>query len=146
MRKINWEDKLSDEDIAWLRTTGAPGMEERIVRHQEQFEAEVPEVEIPEDKVTRSALDPTAGADSLANQQNGPLLVDPTKESSSADKEDDYDTWTKAELEEEVTARNSLSDTSDVEVVGTGKNGAVLVADLIKGLRLWDQENPGALA
>lgn len=60
-----------------------------------------------------------------------------------ADEADDYDTWTVPELEAEVTKRNTDPENADsqVEVVGTGKNGAVRKPDLIKALRVWDQEN-----
>jgi hypothetical protein len=63
------------------------------------------------------------------------------------DEEDelDYTKWPVKELEDEVAARNAMKDTTKVDVVGTGKDGAVRKADLVKGLRLWDQENPDAL-
>jgi hypothetical protein len=147
MRKIDWESALSDEDIAWLRTTGQPGMEERIQAHQAQYDVQVPEEEVPEDTVTRSALDPTARSSTPAVTGDGPVLIDP-REAGRVDDEiaDDYDSWKKPELEAEVKARNEMADTSDVEVQGTGKDGAVLKEDLVKGLRLWDQENPDALS
>lgn len=148
MRKIDWDAKLSDEDIAWVRQAGFM-TEDQLERHQAQYDAEVPEVEIPEDQATRSALDPKANAATPTGQKNGPLLVDPTKadppESSGDDEGDDYDSWKVPELEAEVTARNQLENTTTVEVTGTGRNGAVTKADLVKGLRLWDVENPQAL-
>jgi hypothetical protein len=147
MRKIDWEQALSPEDISWLRTTGQPGMEERIQAHQAQFDAEVPEEEIPEDTVTRSALDPSARSSTPAVTGDGPLLIDPTAGAGDEDEiSDDYDKWTAKELEDEVSARDNMENTSLVTVTGTGKDGKVLKADMVKGLRLWDQENPGALS
>jgi hypothetical protein len=148
MRKIDWEGPLSDEDVVWLHTTGQPGIEERIERHQAQFGADVPEIEVPADELSKSALDPTARSGELVESAGGPKLVDPTKADAPDDEDDsdDYDTWNKADLESEVEARNGLDNRkTDVEVVGTGKDGAVLKADMIKGLRLWDLENPGVL-
>lgn len=51
---------------------------------------------------------------------------------------DDYDEWTRSELDDEIGKREKLA---PVTVVGTGKNGNVLVTDLVKALRLWDAEN-----
>lgn len=153
MRKIDWDKKLSDEDMAFLRQAGIPGMAERVATHQAQFDAEVPEVETPEDTNTRSALDPSARvADPVPglDQTGAPQLVDPTVSDDAEVPEDedieDYDQWSKDDLETEVTARNQMPDTTSVSVTGTGTNGNVLKSDLIKGLRLWDQENPGALS
>jgi len=142
MRKINWEQKLSDEDIAWLRNAGFMS-EEQLANHQAQFDAEVPDAETPEDTVTRSALDASSSASTPADTGDGPKQVDPTQaDPQDAGPEDDYDSWSKADLEAEVGNRNAIPDTSDVEVVGTGANGNVTKADLIKGLRLWDADNP----
>jgi hypothetical protein len=139
MRKIDWEKPLSEEDVRFLVQAGIPGMEDRIRSNQARFGAEEYAPEVPEDTLTKSALDPTA--------RTGEPIV-PVDAGAPEDEpvEDDYDTWSKADLETEVTARNDLADTSDVEVTGTGKDGAVLKADLVKGLRLWDQENPTALS
>jgi hypothetical protein len=145
MRSINWDKALSEEDIAWLHTTGQPGIEERIQRHQDQHKASVPELDVPEDTVSRDALDPTTRAAEPVNTGNGPQLVDPTDNEIADIEGDDYENWSKSELETEVTARNDMPDTGSVTVTGTGKDGAVLKADLVKGLRLWDQEHPDAL-
>lgn len=148
-RQIDWSAPLSEEDILWLRNSGQPGMEERIQTHQAQYDAEVPEPETGDDVLTASLLDPSARA-SVPVQNDGasaPKLVDPTQ-ADPQDQEpepDDYESWNVAELEDEVSARNALADTSDVTVEGTGKGGKVLKTDLVKGLRLWDQENPDAL-
>lgn len=151
MRKIDWDNKLSDEDVAWLRQAGFMS-EERIATHQAQFDAEVPPVEVPDDEATRSALDPQARVRERAEGtgDGAPVLVDPTAagdaDVSEEDPEgDDYNQWKVAELEAEVKARNELPDTSEVTVEGTGKDGAVRKDDLVKGLRLWDRENPDAL-
>lgn len=151
MRKIDWEKPLSDEDVAWLRQAGFMS-EERIAAHQAQFDAGVPEPETPDDEVTRSALDAQARmADRVPGTGDGaPVLVDPREDAGTdTDDEDmvqdDYDQWKVAELENEVTARNEMPDTTTVTVEGTGKNNSVTKADLIKGLRLWDQENPDAI-
>ena len=127
---------------------------ERAERHQERMNAPVPDDEVVDDSLTRSALDPTARVADMSpgrSETGAPQLVDPTRtenasEGDDGDEEgDDYDSWSKSELENEVTARDALEGTSDVSVVGTGNNGNVLKPDLVKGLRLWDQENPGAL-
>jgi hypothetical protein len=140
MRKINWDDKLTDEDIVWLRNAGHMS-EEQIATHQAQFDADVPDLEAPEDEATRSALS-AAPAVTSSKTGDGPLLVDPRAEDPQDGEPDDYDQWSVAELKAEVDARNGLADTSDVEVEGTGKSGAITKSDLIKGLRLWDAENP----
>lgn len=143
MRKIDWEAALSKDDIVWLRQTGIPGIEERIERHQAQFDAEVPDSEVLDDVTTKSADDPTVRAgETVVEGGGGPQMVDPTG-GGAVEADDDYPKWTVAELAGEVTARNDLPNTTPVEVVGTGKDGAVTKADLVKGLRLWDQMNPG---
>lgn len=155
MRKIDWEGPLSDEDVTWLRQAGFVS-EAQIVKHQAQFDAEVPDVELNPDGVTRSALDPAARvADPVEGMGAGsPVLVVPTEEGAddvpTEDDGDDYDQWKVNELEAEVKARDEIADkredVSFVKIDGTGKNQAVTKGDLIKGLRLWDQENPGALS
>lgn len=147
MRKLNYDKPFSDEDIAWLRQAGSVMSEEQIQRHQAQYDAQVPEDEIPEDEATRSALDPQANAATPTGQQNGPLLIDPTQADPPPvdDEGDDYDSWKIPELEAEVKARNELENTTQVEITGTGSQGKVTKADLVKGLRLWDAENPEAL-
>jgi hypothetical protein len=142
MRQINWDDKLSDEDIAWLRTTGIVGIEDRIARHQEQYDAQVPEDEVPDDEVTQSALDAQSRANTPAETGDGPVQVDPTQADPQGEFEDDYDEWTLPSLKSEVKIRNDMEGTGQVEIVGTGTNGAQTKADIIKGLRLWDAENP----
>lgn len=141
MRKINWDDKLSDEDIVWLRAAGFK-TEDQIAAHQAQFDAQVPDAEVPDDEATQSALDPNSRANTPAGTGDGPMQVDPTQADPPPSVEDDYDTWNVADLKDEVDTRNSMPDTGQVEVSGTGKNGSVTKADLIKGLRLWDAENP----
>jgi len=141
MRKIDWEQKLSDEDIEWLRAAGFMS-EEQIAQHQDQFDAKVPEPEIPDDPATRSALDASSRANTSAETGDGPRLVDPTQADPQDEEQDDYDQWTAAELRDEVNVRNDDENTGPVTVEGTGKGGAVTKADLIKGLRLWDAENP----
>lgn len=153
MRKIDWEKPLSPEDIAFLRQAGIPGKgPEFIQAHQAQFDVEVPEVEVPEDTLTQSALDPQGRVANQVpefDQLGAPQLVDPTKapepDAGVADDGDDYDQWKVPELEAEVKARNELEGTSEVTVTGTGTNGNITKPDLVKGLRLWDQENPDAL-
>ena len=149
MRKIDWTKALSDKDIAWLRQAGFM-REEQITAHQAQFDAEVPEDEVPGDELTKSAMDPQARvAQPVEGTGAGsPVLVVPEDADAPEDdseEADDYDRWKVAELENEVKARDDLPDTTNVSVEGTGADGKVLKADLIKGLRLWDQENPDAL-
>lgn len=149
MRQIDWDKKLSDDDIAWLRQAGSIRSEDQIVQHQAQFDAEVPDPEIPEDTLTQSVIDPNSRATVPAETGDGPTLVDPTQEDPPGDDndtDDDYDQWTVKELSDQISARNAIEGRStDVEVTGTGKNGAVTKADYIKGLRLWDSENVGVL-
>jgi hypothetical protein len=145
MRPIDWNGPLSEEDVAFLRQMGVVGMEERIQGHQARFSADVPSTETPADTVTTSALDVTGGAATPANTGDGPKRIDPTQE-DPPQVDDDYDSWKVAELETEVTARNEMPDTSQVTVVGSGKDGKVLKSDLIDGLRAWDRENPDAIS
>jgi hypothetical protein len=140
MRSIDWGKKLGDEDIAWLRNAGHMS-EEQIARHQEQFDAKVPEPEVPEDPATRSALSADPAVERVP-QGDGPLLVDPRDGNGVEDEGDDYDQWTVQELKDEVEARNAIDGTTDVTVEGPGANGKTTKADLVKGLRLWDAENP----
>lgn len=157
MRKINWDQELSEEDITWLLQSGQLGMEDRISAHQARFGGVV-ELEHPEDTVTQSALDPSAR---LRGEpipvDSAPVNLSPepgTVQAGDAlegegDDSDDYDNWKLAELRAEVTARNELAaktpELTEVVVEGTGADGAVRKQDLVKALRIWDDENPGAL-
>lgn len=150
MRKIDWEQELSDEDILWLRNSGQLGMEERIAAHQKQFGADVPPLETEDDVLTASALDASARASTPVDNDgsSGPVLVDPTQADPQSEEDEveaeDYDSWKVAELQAEIKARNEMDNTSDVQVIPTGQDGKTLKVDLVKGLRLWDQENPDA--
>lgn len=153
MRKIDWEKPLSEQDIAWLRQTGIPGIEERIERHQNETGGEVPEVNQTEDTGTRSAFDPTSTRTQVVSDgASAPINVTPSPEDVRTDTEDegdDYESWKVAELKEEVAARNKLSDEREdvtpISIEGTGKEGAITKQDVIKALRVWDDENPGVL-
>lgn len=147
MRQINWDEPLSDEDVAFLRQMGVVGMEERIQGHQAKHGVDVPEEEIRPDGVTVSALDPEARASTPVETGDGPKLVDPTQQDPSPDVEtvDDYDSWKIGELEADVKARNEMDGYDEVAVTGTGANGKVLKSDLIAGLRDWDRKYPDAL-
>jgi hypothetical protein len=135
MRPIDYDKKLTEDDITWIRQAGFLDAETRISRNAERFGTEVPEVETPEDTTTRSALDPSATAGDLGPNVPGP--IDPTNpEGDGASGEDDYETWKVAELENECNTRDPKA-----EVVATGANGPVK-PDFIKALRLWDQEHP----
>jgi hypothetical protein len=144
MRKIDWNEALSPDDVAWLRQAGFMS-EEQIERHQSQHKAEVPEVEIPEDTVTRDGLSADRVRERVVTG-DGPLEVDPTGGSGDEDEiDDDYDSWKVGELEAEVTARDGMPDTSRIVIEATGANGKVLKPDLIAALRVWDKKNPDAL-
>lgn len=150
MRKIDWEGPLSEQDIAWLRQAGFMS-EDQIAAHQGQFDADVPDNDVPDDETTQDGLNPSGRVvQPVEGVGNGsPALVVPdgsdTETLGPDGVEDDYDRWTVKELEDEVEARNKMANVSDVEVTGTGQNGKILKADMVKGLRLWDQENPNAL-
>jgi|SRR6185295_11768128 len=152
MRKIDWSKALTETDVAWLRQAGFMS-EERIAAHQAEFGSEMPEDETVEDVLTKDALDSSARmADRVEGTGAGsPELVTPTEETPDEGEEepDDYESWKVADLEAEVVARNDLADkrgtVSSVVVNGSGKDGKVLKADLIAGLRVWDRENPDAL-
>lgn len=157
MRKIDWEKPLSDEDIAWLRQSGMFNIEERIQRHQESFGKDVESEDVQSDPATRSALDPLARVADLVDSHGGPINTTPEPGSvqagdavlESEDESDDYANWKVSELTSEIDARNDLAtkrdDVTEVKIEATGKDDKVLKADLVKGLRLWDQENPDAL-
>lgn len=154
MRKIDFEKAFTEEDVAWLRQAGFMS-EEAIERHQAQFDAEVPEDEVPDDTVTQSALDPAARMrGEFVGAESAPVNVTPKAPQAgdaieTEDDGDDYDSWKIAELRDEVTARNKIADDEEdvtvVEVVGTGKDGALTKPDYVKALRIWDDENPGVL-
>jgi hypothetical protein len=156
MRKIDFEKPFSEEDVAWIRQAGFM-TEEMIERHQAQFDAKVPEVEESEDTVTQSALDPQARMrGEFVGSDSAPVNTSPEPGVQAGDaivgepeNDDDYDAWKVRELEAEVEARNKIADDREdvtvVEVVGTGTSGAVRKPDLIKALRIWDDENPGVL-
>lgn len=160
MRKIDWESPLSEDDIIWLRASGQLGVEERIAAHQAKFDADTPEIKIPNDEVSKSALDPDAfGRGTPVGSDGAPVNVTPEPgtrqagdaltEDEVADAQAEYQSWKAQELKDEVAARDELAasreDVSPVSVTGTGTNGAVTKADLVKALVLWDQENPGVL-
>lgn len=137
MRNIDWDQPLSEEDKAWLRQSGMPMVEQRIKANEEQFNQEPSTPDVPPDTVTRSALDPTARV------SEGPVPTGETP-ASGEDELDDYDDWTVAELNAEVTKRNDDAESEEdtVTVTGTGTNGAVRKPDLIAGLRAWDRDHP----
>lgn len=126
-----FDQALTDDQKAWLRSWGQYDL---IRANEEEYSGGAQE-EIPtgDDPYTKSALDPDADQRSV--------MPDPT--SDEDEEADDYDEWTKAELEAEVAKRNEDPENADSQVVvtGTGKGGAILKEDLIKGLRVWDQEN-----
>lgn len=135
MRKIDWNAALTPEDIAWLRQAGFMS-EEQIAAHQTAHGAQAPGRErIGSDTLTRSAT----GNDPVPQPEN---FDEDESDEDGEPFEDDYEEWKPADLEKEVGIRNAIEGKSDVQVTGTGKDGRVLKADLIKGLRLWDQENP----
>lgn len=53
--------------------------------------------------------------------------------------EDNYDTWTVAQLKDEVDTRNPRPN-----VTATGSGGKPLAVDYVRALRSWDAENPEA--
>jgi hypothetical protein len=152
MRKIDWDKKLSTEDITWLQASGMYDVDRRIAENAEKYGSEVPETDTTDP--TRSALTDGGPAGTPIETGSGPRQIDPTNSGSDSDaggddEDDDYDEWPKADLEKEVEARNKIAaereDVSEVTVTGTGSNGNVVKDDLVRGLRLWDQENPNAL-
>jgi hypothetical protein len=154
MRKLDHDKAYSEDDIWFIRQAGWPNSEELIARNAEQFGIEVPEVEGHDPAIPVVGSEAAAGTfippdpATSAVRLIDPMDPDGTKsegEEVADDDGDDYDTWTKPDLEGEVSARNDLADTSDVVVVGTGRDGNVVKADLIKGLRLWDIDNPEAI-
>src|SRR5262245_24463164 len=131
MRKIDWSGPLTREDLAFLSQAGIPGMDERVRAHQAQFED--------------AESFPAPPSDTVTQHIGGVVVADPVVEETSDQPDDDYDDLTKGDLETEISARNAIEGSPDVEVIGTGANGNVTKADMIKGLRVWDQTNPGAL-
>lgn len=131
MRKIDWDGPLSREDLAFLSQAGIPGMEDRVRAHQAKFED--------------AESFPAPPSDTATQHVGGVVTLDPVVEETPDTLEDDYDDWSKADLETEIHARNAIQGSADVEVIGTGANGNVTKADMVKGLRVWDQMNPGAL-
>jgi len=143
MRQIDWDSKLSEEDVAWLRQSGmrfgpsGRDIEDEIRDNLGRSYAE-PE-DGPEDPATKSALDPAATAGvpfaSLSEEEqrarlNAGAVVD--------DEGDDYDTWTKADLTAEIEARNSdLGDDAKMSTSGTKP-------ELIARLREDDQRAESA--
>jgi hypothetical protein len=151
MRKLNHEKAYSADDIAWIRQAGFANGEDMIRYNSEQFGTKVEDPEIEPDMTLRTVIGAEArrpeDVTPVDPDTSAPREVDPAEPTGDSEPvaDDDYDSWKRAELESEVVARNEMPDTTEVSVVGTGKDGNVLVSDLIKGLRLWDQENPGAL-
>jgi hypothetical protein len=144
MRKIDWEAPLSDEDIAWIRQAGIR-TDAQIEAHQAQFGEDVPDLSSPDDSSTQSALDPQGKARGVPVDQ-GDIPVDEgdTPGRHQADEiADDYDSWKVAELREEVTNRNRLSEERE-DVTSVNPEGNTK-PELIKALRIWDDENPGVI-
>lgn len=144
MRKINWEgnEPLSEEDMRFIVQAGVPGWIERAERHQARFDQPMIDTSGGVDEATRYADDPAARTAEQVPSSGAPVLVTPDAPPPPAEVEDDYEEWKVADLETEVANRNELPNTGQVTVVGTGRDGKVLKGDLIKGLRLWDQDNP----
>ena len=140
MRQIDWDTKLSDEDVAWIRQAGirfgpnGQPVEDAIRDNQGR---EYVGVEDVDDPVSRSALDPAAGAGvpfaQLSEEDQRAALAARATVPEDEGEDDDYDEWTKAELEAEANKRG-------LTVEGTGKNGNVLVSDLLTALRNDDRE------
>lgn len=157
MRKIDHTKAYTPEDIEFLRMAGAPYMEDWIAQNAKTHKYDVPDGKTT-DNGTPLEVKPVVGEDAagepvvtLDPNTGAPRLVDPTGGVVPEDQADEYDygydQWKVAELDSEVQARNKLEDRkTDVVVVGTGKDGNVTKADLIKALRLWDAENVGVLS
>lgn len=113
MRKIDWDQPLSADDIAWLRQAGIQGIEDRIADNAAQFTGE----DDDEDETTLLVLDPKTpetGADEDADDEG-----------------DDYDEWTAADLRDECQKR-------DITTASKAKR-----AELIAALRAYDVEHTG---
>lgn len=144
MRQINWDKPLSENDKVWLRQSGMPGVEERIRANEEAHGGEYEEPETPPDPLTRSALDPEARGGRLPSEAppSGAPSPDQGPLATGADEvDDDYDEWTKADLEDEIAKRNA-DEAESVVVTGTGARGAVTNQDRINALRAWDRAHP----
>lgn len=137
MRQIDWSKRLSDDDVAWLRASGM-----RFDPNGQPLEQAIQanlgtDFEAPEDNDPgRSVLDPTAtGAQpfaSLTADEQRAALDAGNPDADDEEPEDDYDEWSKDELKEEADKR-------ELEVTGTGRNGSVLVKDLVSALREDDK-------
>lgn len=150
MRKIDHGKLYSEKDVWFIRQAGFPNGEDMIRMNAEEFGGTVTEPETPSDQLTKPVLGTEAGVvitpEGVDSATSAARLVVPVEPQPDVElPPDDYEQWKVDELDEEVTARNNLENTTNVEVVGSGKDGKVLKADLVKGLRLWDQENPKAL-
>lgn len=164
MRKMDHTKRYSADDLAWLRMAGSPYFNSLIEANAREFKYDPNTgVDIPEDTTTQGTVGDEAVVQPPAPVVQPPAPVDPATTAarrvdpteggsegvSGEDADDDYDQWKVAELENEVKARDKLSEDREgvtpVTVVGTGKDGNVTKADLIKGLRLWDAENPDVL-
>lgn len=124
MRRIDWDAPLSEEDLAWLAQAGIPGTAERIERNQRQFEVEEDEIDDDEDD---EVIDEDADTDESEDDAE-PVTEDGTNE------EDDYETWTRADLITEASTR-----TPAVDVKPNAKK-----MDVVRSLRTWDAAHPSA--
>jgi hypothetical protein len=134
MRQINWDQRLSDDDVTWLRQSGmrfAPDGRplEDAIRDNLGKDWEQPTGS--GGGPGRSVLDPTAtGAQPFAS-----LSADEQRErlggDQPSDDDDDYDQWKKDELVAEIEDRNKDRD-EPMSTAGTK-------AELIARLRADDQ-------
>lgn len=147
MRNIDWSKKISPEDIAWLRQSGIPYVgpmrtEDAIQDNAKRFKFTAPEEEIQADTVTRSVLDPSGRASEGVVATSETIDRSPAESGNGESEGDEYDQMSVTDLVSVVRDRNQKAETNGtphVEVVGTGTEGKVRKADLVKGLRLHDQ-------
>lgn len=131
-KKLDY-DNLSDEDKDWLR---ARGWGNRIPG--EAPDASAPGVELSSTASAEEVLAKTPNT-GTATRPATEVVVEYTKE--------DYESWSVADLEDEVKDRNKTRE-DDAQIVpeGSGKDGNVVKADLVAALVADDQAGGGAPA
>lgn len=128
MRQIDWDKRLSDQDVQWLRSSGmrfGPNNQPMEDAIRDNLAGSYEEPSGSGDDPSRSVLDTTAaGAQPFASLSEEEQRTRLTPELEPAD--DDYDKWPKAELVAEIEERNS----SENKSMSTSGTKAELVARL----------------
>ena len=139
MRQIDWDSKLSSDDVAWIRQAGirfGPNGQPIEDAIRDNLGRQYAPTEDEGNDPSRSVQDPAAGAgvpfaNLTEDEQRQRLAANSTV--TDVEDDDDYDEWKKDELVGEITERNKDRDQDNqLSAIGTK-------AELIARLRADDE-------